>query len=46
MKNRITEGALACLNATNGAIIRSDYRDKAFSTIENTFARSRSQLVK
>jgi hypothetical protein len=46
MKNRITERALACLNATNEAIIRSDYRDEAFSTVENTFARSRSQLVK
>jgi hypothetical protein len=46
MKTQITERALACLNATNEAIIRSDYRDEAFSTVENTFARFRSQLVK
>jgi hypothetical protein len=28
MKNQITERALACLNATNKAIMRSDYRDE------------------
>jgi hypothetical protein len=46
MKSQITERALACLNVTNEAIIRSDDQDQAFSTVENTFARSRSQLVK
>jgi hypothetical protein len=29
MKTKITERVLACLNATNEAISRSDYRDEA-----------------
>jgi hypothetical protein len=33
MKNQITERALACLNATNEAIIRSDYRDEALQGV-------------
>jgi hypothetical protein len=45
MKNQITERALACLNATNEAMIRSDYRDEAFSTVENTFPRSAGNPV-
>jgi hypothetical protein len=34
MKNQITERALACLNATNEAIVRSDYRDEALQGVQ------------
>jgi hypothetical protein len=33
MKTRITERALACLNATNEAIVRSDYRDEVLQGV-------------
>jgi hypothetical protein len=33
MKDQITERAVACLNATNEAIIRSDYRDEALQGV-------------
>jgi hypothetical protein len=35
VKNRVTERALAYLNATNEAIIRSDYRDEALQRVCN-----------
>jgi hypothetical protein len=34
-ENQITERALACLNATNDAMMRSDYRDEALHDLDN-----------